>query len=404
MSRIFISYRRSDVAASAGRIYDCLESRFGKDAIFMDVDALRAGEDFRERIQEAVEQCQVLLVVIGHGWIQAKDESGRRRLDNPADWVRLEVETALERHVTVIPVLSEGVLMPRESELPESLRPLAYRQAAFVRHGRDFKVDMSRLSEVIQQQLVIAEQQAKIAEERKRLEEEKMRWERKRAEALRRAEVQEQAKERVATARKVEAEKQIKLNQINRQKKALQREETEKLIGKQKVTTRMAEGERSVGMVADQTNRTKTLSRKQLLAAAPALLITLFVFLFTAAFVFDFDQSASDNSEQVKRTRKEDSLEAVYLSSLDRSVVSDAPIHVKGAAVQEAWVSIIADDDVTVFEGVLQPGDVQVWEAQEILSVYTGDAGALALSANGKEFEMMGEPGQPDEAVFSNDE
>ena len=153
MSRIFISYRRSDASPAAGRIYDYLERHFGGDSLFMDVDALQPGEDFRMRIREAVGQCQVLLAVISRGWLQAKDEAGCRRLDNPADWVRLEVEAALERQVTVIPVLSERGLMPRVSELPETLQPLAYRQAALVRHGRDFKVDMARLTAVIQQRL-----------------------------------------------------------------------------------------------------------------------------------------------------------------------------------------------------------------------------------------------------------
>ena len=153
MSRIFISYRRSDAPHAAERIYDYLEPCFGDESLFMDVDALQPGEDFRARIQEAVGQCQVLLAVMGRGWLQASDEAGRRRLDNPADWVRLEIETALARQITVIPVLLEGVLMPQERDLPESMQPLAYRQAAWVRHGRDFKVDMARLTEVIQQRL-----------------------------------------------------------------------------------------------------------------------------------------------------------------------------------------------------------------------------------------------------------
>ncbi|MEO1446259.1 MAG: SUMF1/EgtB/PvdO family nonheme iron enzyme, partial [Cyanobacteria bacterium J06635_11] len=150
MSRIFISYRRSDAAAEAGRIYDALEPHFGRESIFMDVDALEAGEDFRARLREAVEQCQVLLAVISKGWLQATDEAGHRRLDNPADWVRLEIETALARNIRVIPVLSEGIAMPLASELPQSLQPLVYRHAAFVRHNRDFRNDMEVLQGVLQ--------------------------------------------------------------------------------------------------------------------------------------------------------------------------------------------------------------------------------------------------------------
>ncbi|MGB7085596.1 MAG: SUMF1/EgtB/PvdO family nonheme iron enzyme [Phormidesmis sp.] len=150
MSRIFISYRRTDSAAEAGRIYDYLENKFGYESIFKDVDTIDAGDDFRERLNEAVGQCQILLAVIGRSWLQAKDEAGRRRLDNPADWVRLEIETALQRKIRVIPILLEGVAMPTVSDLPEALQPLAYRNAARVRHDPDFRTDIGKVLKVIQ--------------------------------------------------------------------------------------------------------------------------------------------------------------------------------------------------------------------------------------------------------------
>ncbi|MEO1394746.1 MAG: SUMF1/EgtB/PvdO family nonheme iron enzyme [Cyanobacteria bacterium J06634_5] len=150
MSRIFISYRRSDAAAEAGRIYDYLEGRFGRKAIFKDVDTIDAGDDFRERLNDAVGQCQVLLAVIGKSWFQVTNEAGKRRLDNPADWVRLEIETALRRKVRVIPILLDGVAMPAVRDLPTALQPLAYRNAARVRHDPDFRRDMDRVVGVIQ--------------------------------------------------------------------------------------------------------------------------------------------------------------------------------------------------------------------------------------------------------------
>lgn len=153
MSRIFISYRRSDAAAEAGRIYDYLEGRFGRKAIFKDVDTIDAGDDFRERLNDAVGQCQVLLAVIGKSWLQVTNEAGRRRLDNPADWVRLEIETALRRKVRVIPILLDGVAMPAVRDLPVELKPLAYRNAARVRHDPDFRRDMERVVGVIQRHL-----------------------------------------------------------------------------------------------------------------------------------------------------------------------------------------------------------------------------------------------------------
>ncbi|MGB7247757.1 MAG: SUMF1/EgtB/PvdO family nonheme iron enzyme [Phormidesmis sp.] len=150
MSRIFISYRRSDSISEAGRIYDYLYGHFGRDSIFKDVDDIDAGDDYRERLKEAVGKCQILLAVIGRSWLTVEDGTGNRRLDNPADWVRLEIETALKRNIRVIPILLEGVEMPPEYMLPESLRPFAYRNAARVRYDPDFRRDMERVSEVIQ--------------------------------------------------------------------------------------------------------------------------------------------------------------------------------------------------------------------------------------------------------------
>ncbi|MGB3768667.1 MAG: toll/interleukin-1 receptor domain-containing protein, partial [Phormidesmis sp.] len=138
MSRIFISYRRNDSPWESGRIYDYLKEHFGRDFIFKDVDDIDMGDDFRQAIHAAVGQCQVLLAVMGKDWLTAKDAVGNRRLDNPADWVRLEIEAALARNVRVIPVMLDSVEMPLPSDLPVSLQPLAYRTAARVRQDPDF--------------------------------------------------------------------------------------------------------------------------------------------------------------------------------------------------------------------------------------------------------------------------
>jgi len=153
MSRIFISYRRLDSPWESGRIYDYLKERFGRDFIFKDVNDIDMGDDFRQAINAAVGQCQVLLAVMGKDWLTAKDAVGNRRLDNPADWVRLEIETALARNVRVIPVLLDGTEMPLVSHLPESLQPLAYRNAARVRQEPDFHRDMDRVAGVIRRHL-----------------------------------------------------------------------------------------------------------------------------------------------------------------------------------------------------------------------------------------------------------
>ena len=113
MPRIFISYRRDDSAAHAGRLYDRLEGHFGQENVFMDVDAIQPGLDFVEVVQEAVGSCDALIAVIGKEWQRVVDGSGRRRLENPEDLVRLEIATALSRNIRVIPVLVQGAYSGR---------------------------------------------------------------------------------------------------------------------------------------------------------------------------------------------------------------------------------------------------------------------------------------------------
>src|SRR5262249_58258522 len=104
----------------AGRLYDRLADRFGEGQVFMDVDTIEPGVDFAEEISRAVAACQVLLAIIGPNWLTATDERGGRRLDNPDDLVRLEIEAALARGVRGIPILGEGAVMPGRAGLPES--------------------------------------------------------------------------------------------------------------------------------------------------------------------------------------------------------------------------------------------------------------------------------------------
>lgn len=150
--RIFICYRRRDTRDLAGRICDSLIAHFGEDDIFMDVDAIEPGLDFANEITKAVASCDVLLAVIGEKWLTSTDSAGRRRLDNPADFVRLEIETALQRGIRVIPVLTDDATLPREDELPDSLVGLVRRQAVQIRFDR-YRDDISRLISVIEKVL-----------------------------------------------------------------------------------------------------------------------------------------------------------------------------------------------------------------------------------------------------------
>lgn len=134
MDGIFISYRRDDSAGYAGRLYDRLSAHFGTDQVFMDVAGIELGTDFVTAIEQAVGSCKVLIVVIGDEWLTTTDAAGRRRLDDPHDFVRLETSVALEREIRVVPVLVGGALMPRGDELPAELKALARRQAIEISH------------------------------------------------------------------------------------------------------------------------------------------------------------------------------------------------------------------------------------------------------------------------------
>jgi TIR domain len=150
--RIFISYRREETAYPAGWLYDRLAARFATDQVFKDVDSIELGDDFVEVISGAVGSCDVLLALIGDRWLTITDEDGQRRLDDPNDFVRVEIEAALTRNVRVIPILVEGARMPRATELPPSLARLVRRQALEL-HPARFDFDTGRLLRVLDKTL-----------------------------------------------------------------------------------------------------------------------------------------------------------------------------------------------------------------------------------------------------------
>lgn len=145
MTKVLISYRRIDSADVTGRIYDHLAAELDKENLFKDVDSIPLGVDFRTAIANALASCDVVLAVIGQAWLQVKNEDNYRRLDDPDDFVRIELETALERGIPIIPVLVGGAIMPAEDDLPPSLRQLAYRNGVQIRPDPDFKNDTKRL-------------------------------------------------------------------------------------------------------------------------------------------------------------------------------------------------------------------------------------------------------------------
>jgi len=144
MPKIIISYRRSDSDAIAGRIRDRLVSDYGRNSIFMDIDNIPFGTDFREHIQKAIAQNDLLLAIVGPKW-SGVAKGGRARIDDEMDLVRIEIETAMKEGIPVIPVLVNGAKMPKPEELPASLKDFSFKNAADVDTGRDFHQHMDRL-------------------------------------------------------------------------------------------------------------------------------------------------------------------------------------------------------------------------------------------------------------------
>jgi hypothetical protein len=143
-SGVFICYRREDSAGFARLIYDRLTSKLGRDAVFFDVDNIPAGFDFVDILSERVGKCDTLIAVIGKDWVSSTDVHNRRRLDDRKDFVRIEIEAALERKIRVIPVLVNGAQMPEPDDLPTGIKALARRQGIEISHTR-FDSDVDRL-------------------------------------------------------------------------------------------------------------------------------------------------------------------------------------------------------------------------------------------------------------------
>jgi TIR domain len=148
MNNVFISYRRDDSAGYAGRLADALEPMLGPGKIFRDVEDIHPGDDFVKAIEKNLKNAYAVLVVIGKNWLTAQDAEGLMRLNDPKDFVRLEIEMALKDNLQVVPVLVNNAVMPKPEELPESIAAIAYRQALEISDIR-WDDDVKRLYKVL---------------------------------------------------------------------------------------------------------------------------------------------------------------------------------------------------------------------------------------------------------------
>src|SRR5260370_26838553 len=150
MPGVFICSRREDASLHAGRLYDHVSARFGAERVFMDIDTIRPGDDFVQVISDRIAGCDALIAVIGKNWLSCRDSRGQRRLDNPHDYVRIEIASALQRNVRVIPALGDGATMPSANDLPENIAPLARRNAIEISNAM-FRPSVERLIQTLDQ-------------------------------------------------------------------------------------------------------------------------------------------------------------------------------------------------------------------------------------------------------------
>ena len=147
---IFINYRKDDSSWNALALYNELQKYFPKESIFKDFNTIRPGDDFVVSIQKALSNCNVLLVVMSKNWLEVKDKNGNRRINDPDDLVRIEISTAIERNIQVIPVLFDNIPMPTSSDLPDNLKSLPRRQFVEIETTR-FEADVKKLAESIKE-------------------------------------------------------------------------------------------------------------------------------------------------------------------------------------------------------------------------------------------------------------
>jgi TIR domain-containing protein len=201
---IFISYRRGDDPGSTGRLFERLQIEgFSSDQLFMDIDSIAPGIDFLRELHRQVERSDVMLAVIGKGWIDARDATGARRLDSPDDFVRVEIEAALRQDKRVIPVLMQDAAMPRADELPVGLKSLATRNYIRLTHER-FRLDTQVLVKALRTAL---DDVAAAREDAAKREAEELERRRQEEEAARRAQAEREAAEEAA--RRAQAEREV---------------------------------------------------------------------------------------------------------------------------------------------------------------------------------------------------
>jgi TPR repeat protein len=267
---VFISYRREDSGGFAGRIYDWLTHKLGHDSVFFDVDNIPVGLDFVDILSERVGKCDALIAVIGKSWAASVDDHDRRRLDDPNDFVRIEIEAALARKVRVIPVLVDGAAMPRPDDLPDSLKKLTRRQGIEISHTR-FDSDVERLTRaltLLEEEL--RQREAEAAEAARRAEQA-----RQAAEAERAAFVERERREADEAAARAERERQLAAEDERLTRQERERRDAAKAVearqaAEAEAARRGADEQRHVGLFVPERTATGAWDRIRRVLGRPS--------------------------------------------------------------------------------------------------------------------------------------
>ena len=262
-TKVFISYRRDDSAGHAGRVHDRLEREFGRDLLFMDVDAVPLGVNFVKVLSEEVAKCDVLVAVIGPNWLNARDEDGNRRLDNPHDFVRIEIGAALQRNIPVIPILLDGAKVPKPNQLPKELEEFSLRNGLDVRHA-SFHNDIDRLVQSLKGQLADADARRHDEDERRRQE----------AEIKQRADEEERRRNAEAEKRQRDEEErrrqEIRQAEVRRIAEEERRQQEAEIKRRAEAEKRQRAEEEEARRIAEEERRREEAVTKRLLDEAEA--------------------------------------------------------------------------------------------------------------------------------------
>ena len=226
--KIFINYRREEASFPAHRLYEDLAECFGEDQVFIDVDTIEPGLPFDEVIEREVSSCDVLLAMIGPNWLELADHTGRRRLDKPDDYVRLELEAALGRGTRVIPALLREAVPPSSDQLPESLQRLARLQALPLSDDRRWREDVERLIRLLRKLQEAKAEAAAQAAGQQQLEQERVAQE-----------AAEEAASEQAEHERLERERQQREHEAREEAARLGREREEREVDEQAATERV---------------------------------------------------------------------------------------------------------------------------------------------------------------------